>query len=36
VAAGKNATGVKITKMVGGTAHFGDVTAGDENAPKKA
>jgi hypothetical protein len=36
VVAGKDATGVKITKMVGGTAHFRDVTAGDENVPKKA
>jgi hypothetical protein len=35
VAAGKNATGVKITKVVGGTLQFGDVTASAESTQKK-
>jgi hypothetical protein len=35
VAAGKGATGVKITKVVGGTVQFGDVTASAESTPKK-
>jgi hypothetical protein len=36
VVAGKDATGVKIAKVAGGSLEFGDVTASGETAPKKA
>lgn len=35
VVAGKNATGVKIAKVVGSTVQYGDVTASAESTPKK-